>query len=349
MKKALLATTALVLSAGVATADVTISGYGRTGIIYYENSGLVESGDNETRVVSRLRMNLDASTETDSGVEFGARFRLQWDQGDGLSRTLGAVDDGDALGVINGVLGSRGTSASTNAGKLWISAQGLTVEIGNVDTAMDNAGLIYATELGAFDRSVGFSDVTGNFFAYSAGPYSLQQVDRVGVAAIYSFGDLTVRASYIDPDQSGVMDVLGVDAVEKELSLAVDYTWDSRLELSAAAAFNGAGVDNNDIFFLGARYAVLDNARVGLNYMDADDSGDGKTVALYGDYTLADGLTNLEAYVAHNDPVSGATNETDTAFGIGVNYDLGGARLGASIQRDYDKDVTADMGVRFNF
>ncbi len=30
-------------------------------------------------------------------------------------------------------------------------------------------------------------------------------------------------------------------------------------------------------------------------------------------------------------------NETDTAFGIGVNYDLGGARLGASVQRDYEE------------
>lgn len=322
MQKALLATTALVLSAGVAAADVTLSGYGRTGIIYYEN----DTGDNETQVISRLRMNLDASTETDAGVEFGARFRLQWDQNS---------DEGQG---------------QTNAGKLWISAQGLTVEVGNVDTAMDNAGLITATELGAFDRSVGFSDVYGDFFAYDSNGYLNSGLEEgyVGVAAIYSFGDLTVRASYVDPDQTGVL--VGDD--EKEIGLAADYVWDDRLELSAAYTQNGAGVDGNDIFFLGARYAVLDNARVGLNYVstndwdDADYGSNGDTFALYGDYTLADGLTNLEAYVAHND---GGDFETDTSYGVGVNYDLGGARLGASIQRDYDKDVTADMGVRFNF
>ena len=72
----------------------------------------------------------------------------------------------------------------------------------------------------------------------------------------------------------------------------------------------------------------------------------GDTIALYGDYTLADGRTNIEAYVANNNRDS---NETDNAFGIGVNYDLGGARLGASLQRDYDERVTADMGVRFEF
>ena len=324
MKKALLASTALMLSAGIAAADVTISGYGRTGIIYYEsNNPAVE----ETQVISRLRMNLDATTETDAGVEFGARFRLQWDQNDD-------------------------NSAQTNPGKLWISAQGLTVEIGNVDTAMDNAGLLDATELGAFDRSVGFSDVYGDFFAYESDDYN---AGRVGVAAIYSFGDLTLRASYIDPDQTREL----LTDEENEIGLAADYVWNDRLELSGAVTLNGAGIDGNDIYFVGARYAVMDNARIGLNYVNADDSrvfddadadigNFGQTVALYGDYTLADGLTNFEAYIANNDG-DWTGKETDTAYGIGVNYDLGGARLGASIQRDYEELVTADMGVRFNF
>ncbi len=327
MQKALLATTALVLSAGVAAADVTISGYGRTGIIYYESN---DPDAKETQVISRLRMNLDATTETDAGVEFGGRLRFQWDQNAGTGR--------DAL--------------REQAGKLWISAQGLTVEIGNVDTAIDNSGLIYATELGAFDRSVGFSDVTGDFFAYTDG---YGDAGRVGVAAIYSFGDVAVRASYINPDQTADL----APGVEKEIGLAIDYTWNDRLELSGAFTQNGAGIDGNDIYFLGARYAVLDNARIGLNYVNADDTrvlddadldigNVGQTVALYGDYTLADGLTNIEAYVANNDG-DWVGKETDNAFGIGVNYDLGGARLGASIQRDYEELVTADMGVRFNF
>lgn len=328
MQKALLATTALVLSAGVAAADVTISGYGRTGIIYYEDD---TPGAKETQVISRLRMNIDATTETDAGVEFGGRLRLQWDQN---ADSQDFFDDGrDAL--------------RTQAGKLWISAQGLTVELGNVDTAIDNSGLIYATELGAFDRSVGFSDMTGDFFAYTD---SYDDPGRVGVAAIYSFGDVAVRASYINPDQTADLPA----GVEKEIGLAIDYTWNDRLELSGAFTQNGAGADGNDIYFVGARYAVLENARVGLNYVstndtdDADYAGVGNTVALYGDYTLADGLTNIEAYVANND-ADWVGKETDNAFGIGVNYDLGGARLGASIQRDYEELVTADMGVRFNF
>ena len=358
MQKALLATTALVLSAGVAAADVTISGYGRTGIIYYENDSDVREDVRETQVSSRIRMNLDATTESDAGVEFGARLRLQHDQnGSRQSLPSGAHDGRDEI--------------RTQAGKVWISAQGLTVEIGNVDTAFDGAGLLYATDLGSYDRSGAFapsvdlSAMAGGFFTYTD---SYVSRNRVGVAAKYSFGDLTVRASYVDPDQSDVdtgvvSDIIGND--EKELGISADYKWDDRLELSGAYTNNAGGWDGVDLFFVGARYAVLENARIGLNYVNADDygvdvnGGDGglspsgadsfgQTFALYGDYTLADGLTNIEAYVANNDG-EWAAKETDNAFGIGVNYDLGGARLGASIHRDYSKLVSVDAGVRFEF
>jgi len=362
MKKALLATTALVMSAGIAAADVTISGYGRTGVVHYEDGAFGWHGfttpdadpgaaidAKDTQIVSRLRMNIDATTETDAGVEFGGRLRLQWDQNHG----------------------SRGASASTNAGKLWISAQGLTVEMGNVESALETTKLFYASELGAFDRSVG-GNMIGSFFAYDASPYT---TGRVGVGAIYSFGDVNVRASYIDPDQTQDLAAsvpggngAAMAAIERdeELSIGIDYTWNERLELAAAAVKSGGGWDGNDLFFVGARYAVLDNAHVGLNYYDNGDviGGGmhgiraaaemgatydlGSTVTLYGDYTLADGLTNIEAYVANNDG-DWVAKETDNAFGIGVNYDLGGARLGASVQRDYQERTSADMGVRFEF
>lgn len=326
MKKALIASTALVLTAGVAAADVTISGYGRTGIIYYENTDDQDAaGLNETQVYSRLRMNIDASTSTDQGVDFGARFRLQWDQ-------------------------NAETEGQLNAGKLWVTSNGFTVEVGNIDTAFDSAELMYASELGSYDRSVGGNPL-GDFFAYESN--SLDDESYNGVRVVYSVDNLTVQASYVDPDQSGLNE--GRD-MKEEIGFAVDYVWNERLELSAAAVMDGNGYEDNDQYFVGARYAVMDNARIGLNYYDNGDvywvnhseNDLGNTITLYGDYTLADGLTNIEAYIANN---SGdwASKETDNSFGIGVNYDLGGARLGASLQRDYDERVTADMGVRFEF
>ncbi|WCR03229.1 porin [Paracoccus saliphilus] len=313
MKKALIASTALIATAGFAAADVTISGYGRTGVVYQENSG----NDNDTTVVSRLRMNIDASTSTDQGLEFGARFRLQWDQGD--------------------------DNTDSNPGLLYVTGSGLTVEVGNVNTAIDSSSLIYATELSYMDNSVGFSGVLPAFYAYAAKDYGGDN-NRMGVAAEYVFDTLTVRGSYITADQVNDLPV----GTEEEFGLLAEYVWNDRLELSGAATWNGEGIEDNDIFFIGARYAVMDNARIGLNYVSSEDWMKGDTIAIYGDYTLADGRTNIEAYVANNDQ-DYFGKETDNAFGVGVNYDLGGARLGGSIQRDYDENVRADMGLRFDF
>lgn len=310
MKKALIASTALVLTAGIAAADVKISGYGRTGVVYIE-----DRAGNESQIASRLRMNIDASTSTDQGVDFGGRIRLQWDQG-------------------------QDAAAQLNAGALYITASGLTVEVGNVGQAYDSLSVLFDTELGAFDRSVG--QRAGVYFAYDSDAYD--DVDRSGVAVKYSIAGATLRASYIDPDQSGLD-----ESLQEELSFSAQYTWNEKLELEAAYTLDGAGIEDNDIWYIGGKYAVMPNANVGMTYVDTsnDTAGDeGNTFALFGDYTLGDGMTNIEAYVANNDAPS---NLTDNAFGIGVNYDLGGARLGASVQRGYDELITADLGVRFDF
>lgn len=331
MKKALIASTALILTAGVAAADVKISGYGRTGVIYYENTDAQDAaGLNETQVRSRLRMNIDASTSTDQGVDFGGRIRMQWDQNE---------DD----------------AAKLNAGVLYVTASGLTVEVGNVGQAYDSLSVLFGSELGSYDRSVGARN--GTTFAYDSDEYS--NANRSGVAVKYSIDDLTLRASYIDPDQSGLNEDSFLDnpltpvdetvSAEEEYSVSVQYKWNDRLELEAAYTMDGQGIEDNDVWYVGGRYAAMDNATVGLTYVDTsnDTSEDvGNTILLFGGYTLADGLTEIEAYVGHN---NFDDNETDNAFGIGVNYDLGGARLGASIHRDYDERVTADMGVRFDF
>ena len=119
MKKALIASTALVLTAGIAAADVTISGYGRTGVLYQEDGvrgaidtdgdDIADLGASDAIVQSRLRMNIDATTSTDQGVDFGGRIRIQWDQGD--------------------------DETTVAPGYVYVTASGLTVEIGNSNTA----------------------------------------------------------------------------------------------------------------------------------------------------------------------------------------------------------------------
>lgn len=344
MKKALFATTALVMTAGIAAADVTISGYGRTGILYQED-GVRGDGTTNSAVISRLRMNIDASMSTDQGVDFGGRIRLQWDQGQ--------------------------EETAVSPGYIYVTASGLRVEIGNANTAFDSTLLQSASELGVYDRSFGTN--RGAYYAYNSRGYPRftdttgrdgVSTDYLGIMATYAIDDLTIRASYVDPNQ-----VSNTDDRKKEYGLNLDYIW-NQFEFSAAATMNGASIDGNDVYFVGARYTVNDQARVGIAYNDngfvrdrdvttvfnpvtgnfdvdtitVTDIDFGKTFTLYGDYTMD--LLNFEAYYAHNDAND---NDTDNAFGLGVNYDLGGARVSGSIQRGYQKLVTADMGVRFDF
>ena len=309
MKKALIASTALLLSAGVAAADVKLSGFARTGLDFVENRA---DGDaQETQIQSRVRLNVLATTSTDQGVDFGARLRFQWDQG---------ASELDKFAP----------------GQIYVTASGLTVSVGNVDTAFDKAGLLYASEIGIFDRS--FGNPAGDFFAYSTGGYG-DKNNRVGIAATYSVDALTARISYIDTDQASLT------GGNEEIGVSVDYKMDA-IALSAAAVLDGAGIEDNDQYFLGAAYTLPGSENVvGLNWIDNGDVVDSTTITLYGTFEVAP-MTSVTAYVANNDADG---NETDVAYGIGGKYDLGGAYLATAIQRSYSKDITADFGVRFDF
>lgn len=107
MKKLLLASTALVLSAGVAAADVAVSGDGRMGVAY--NSSAV----NEFGFTSRLRITFTASGETDGGLAFGGSVRADNAVGGAagtagsvfISGDFGRITMGDTAGAAEYIVG----------------------------------------------------------------------------------------------------------------------------------------------------------------------------------------------------------------------------------------------------
>jgi outer membrane protein OmpU len=314
MKKILLASTMLAAFATVADAEtgVKLSGYGRMGLVY---------DGNDTFLHTRLRMNIDATTETDSGVVFGGRIRLQ--------------SNGGSYNVYDPGVGDKANGSTLSPATLWVEYEGLRVEAGNVNTAFDSAALLYASEIGLLDSSYG--DSQSSFFSFNASPYN---VNRAGVYASYSMSGFTAQASIVDPEHY-VTDTDSGD--ESETSIALSYSTD-QFTVSAAGAWNGAGVDGNDIFFIGGAYKLSDVATVGLNYIDEGISStavdQGKTIVLYGSYAM-DAVT-VKGYVGSSDVYDG------TIVGIGADYDLGGAKLTGSVQNNGD-DTVADVGVRFNF
>lgn len=193
MKKFLIATTALVATAGVAAADVNLSGGARFGVTYDDSLATT------TALHSRFTLNIDVSTETDAGITFGARVRVR---------------------------ANTGVAAELSAADLYMKTSGLTVHVGNINGVIEvmpgmYAGSIGLTGLGyhnvvansstnrwgwdAFDSN-GAGSANGVSVAYSAGDLTVMAshsgsstpTDRSAVSASYKFGGWTVAAAYQD-------------------------------------------------------------------------------------------------------------------------------------------------------
>lgn len=168
MKKVLFASTALVATAGVAAADVSFGGYGRFGVMYVEDVN--NTGADEVTLESRFRMNIDASTESDGGVKFGARVRMQADDAGTLAGTAGL-----------------------NAPRFYVSAGGLEVAVNNIYGALDSMPGLYDGSLGI--SGLGWANIVTNF---DSATYDSTGAGNNGVEVIYSSGAFGAHLSYRD-------------------------------------------------------------------------------------------------------------------------------------------------------
>jgi outer membrane protein OmpU len=196
MKKILIATTALVATAGVAAAEVNLSGLARFGMEWNEGAGAAaDTTGNSTRV----RWQLDAATTTDSGVGLNVRQRIQSE--------------------------TNATNA-TNGGRFGLTYGPIAINMGNINGAMDSTPNLYMPTASAgvgLDGNGFESLVVGPNIGYSSGAAGSNE----GVEVIYSenglrvhvsdnnavtaygasfaLGDITVGAAYEDVDAGGAL------------------------------------------------------------------------------------------------------------------------------------------------
>jgi outer membrane protein OmpU len=225
MNKLLLTTALLAATAGAASAEITLSGSGRFGLIYNDSAVSPES---KTRLHTRLRVNVNAKFEADNGVTYGGRIRFQ---------------------------GVDGDAAAFSPAMLYVEASGVRVEVGNVNTAIDSVALMYNPEIGFTESSYG--DPQGSFYSFSSGAYG--DVDRTGIYAAYSVSGVNLKASYVQSNQSDSSD----DA--NESSIAADYTMGQFTVAAAYAdkgagivgnyvTFVGVAYKINDVANVGLNY-----------------------------------------------------------------------------------------------
>lgn len=315
MKKTLLLSLPLIAAGSMAAAEISMSGYGRFGLDYDDSNDRTVNGVSETNITSRLRLQFDMSTETDGGVTFGARYRLQADSN----------DNAPAGGAFNGA-------------RFYARAGGFELGVGNINGALDSMPGLYLPTLsedtgidgmgdnalvllnGVDSYSSGGAGANGIEVIYEAGnfaghfSYSTDNgavaADRIAAHIAYSFGDWTVALGIQDSD------TLGEDVV--------------------AASVEGK----------------IGNFGVGLAYaQNADNAGAGNDVdkvRLYGSADIGTAST-VVAWVANEDnPFVPARD--GASYGINYEYDLGGGVTFIAGAAETATDQTqVQAGVWFRF
>jgi outer membrane protein OmpU len=328
MKKVLFATTALVATAGMAAADVNLSGSGRFGIVYNsQDVNGVDSGLSKTKIESRLTIHIDGSGSTDGGLDFGGRIRLRSDEGDAASSAassnvwMGNDSFRITVGNADGALLNRVGYYQGSVGLTGLHWANVSFNIGtsrfdiNSFSSRGNTGDVVRLDfnVGGFGVSVS-TDTTG-----AHNPSGTTTEDAIAVS--YNFGDWTVAAGFASDASASIIAVGGV-----------------------AAGTAGNAISASIVGSIG-------DFGVGLGYTDKENIG--AKVTLSGSYSFGD--TNVAAFVANtSEDIAGsagisATAGSDTEYGIGFTHSLGGATLAGGISRNFQKNTMADLGIRFNF
>ena len=286
MKKLLIASTALVATAGMASADITISGSAAAGI----HSGLHNPGGTTAQadgIYSNAGVAFALSGATDNGISFSASVDVmagsKIDAGD---FELDPDDDGAMDLAAVSMSGTFGTLTFDNGGIENLYSDGLT-----------NADVSYATTVGAVSLTIAHDTAAATASANSvSAAYSASGMDftlsasqatggtSASVSVAYTLNDSVSLTGETDQAAGGEsVQTIGakttLNGVSVSVSSANNSTWDVDLgytagdfaltygvdetdgwTATATSALGGgatfaAGVDNNDSMYAGVSFA----------------------------------------------------------------------------------------------
>ena len=297
MKKVLFATTALVATAGIASADVSLSGYAEI--------GMADTGSGDMQFHSDMDVNFKLSGATDNGLSFGATIDLD---------------------EVSGGIGANG-GAGTNAEAVFVSGSFGTITMGDTDGALDWAmtetaigGTISDDETvhAGYNGNAGLDgDADGQILRYnhSVGALgfavSMEQAGNGGAG-----DDITAAGVTYGTDMGGMGVALGLGtqkAGDDDLTgLSVKVTSGAYTFIANTTDGDVAGADTSHVG-LGFGY-TMNALTVGVNWGENEVAGvkaDGFAVAV--NYDLGGGAV---AQFGYSDDDAGDT----MSFGLGLSF-----------------------------
>lgn len=269
MKNILFATTALVATAGIASADVSISGFAEMGIF--------DNGSGDMQFFNDIDVTFSMSGETDGGLSFGASVDL-----DEVSDTVvnKATDNNSEGGIAANISGGFGTITlgDTDGASDWAMtetaiggamADDHTVHAGySGNSGYDGLG---GGQILRWNHTIGTMGVAVSMQQANNGAASAND-DTMQAGLKYSMdaGDATVALGlgFVDAGTQGAGDSnsvgISVKVASGNLTGILNYT-DGETE----------GVSNSHTGF-GIGYS-MDALTVGVNYGEKDHDTNGKT------------------------------------------------------------------------
>ncbi|MFN4153773.1 MAG: porin [Paracoccaceae bacterium] len=324
MKKVLLATTVLALSATVAAAEVKLSGNARMGVVYNGNAAT-----DKLQFSSRIRAVFTMSGETDSGLAFGGTFRAD---------NAGAAANGSAGNVfISGAFGKLTMGDVVGAAEEVV---GDLPEIGFTDLS-DGRGF------NASDNDVVFLTGDGAFYASAGNPGALYTYSTGGLTFALGMNDGFKAATTAIEDVGGIPTVVTTAADRTQAySIGVKYAVDAySVSLGYEVADPSVGASAKHLIIGGE--ATFGTTTVKAVYGDGSGTLSGLKHYGLGVTHKIDALT-LKGYVKRTE--FGATKVT--GYGIGAAYSLGGGATveGGIIDNNAPgRKARADLGIKFSF
>jgi outer membrane protein OmpU len=287
MKKVLLASTALLLSAGFAAAEVSVGGSARMGVVkgFSDDTTTVDFDESDVYFSSRVRVEFTLSGATDNGLEFGASIRAD-NASDGAKGDAGSVFLSGAFGKLS--MGD--VDGAANAAVGHVSGVGYT-GLGDL-----NESTFIANGDGSSDPSMLYEYTAGDLTFYLSATNPGVDAVAVSAAVAYTFGDYSVALGYEDNDAGTDHIILGGNATFGPAT--VKARWGT-----------ASGAVDGDQWALSLDYTT--GAITGTAfYADDSELGGAEAWGLGGKYDLGGGAAVKAGYVS---------NETDNTD----SYDLG--------------------------
>jgi outer membrane protein OmpU len=351
MKKLLLATSILAGTAGLAAAEITLSGDARMGFL--DDFVYVDGADDDIGFTSRARVAFTFSGETDGGLSFGASFRADNSESAAggeagsvfLSGAFGKISMGDvdgaalaAVGHVDGVglTGLSDLNESSFLGNGGLNDDDLTdADISDSRTLTDDPSVLYEYTTGnvglfvsvtnpgyegAFDfGSDGSVDVTDGV-AWAIGANYSTDAYKFGIG----YEDLDVDSTLGAGNLSGDHLFLGADATfgaftgkirwgQADLTLTDDGGLEDDLDFEQWSLSGTYAMDAISVtgFYMDKQF----DDGLGANVLSRESIGLGASYDLGGGAKIIGGIVDSEL----QDPADGI-DASDTAFDFGVSF-----------------------------